>query len=108
MKKKSVQRISDLRTLTKYQFTKKSVGVIMDEQKYNDMKDYIATGKIPKNLPSTRSNFIATSKKYKLNKKGFLTRDNKVVIQAKNQQQIWKAFHNHSGRIACWERIKKR
>ncbi len=80
----------------------------MDDQKYEQTKTYIATGKIPKNLPSTKSNFIATSKKYKLNKKGFLIRDNKVVIQAKNQGQIWKAFHNHSGRSACWERIKKR
>jgi hypothetical protein len=80
----------------------------MDDQKYEQTKNYISTGKIPENLPSTKSNFIATSKKYKLNKKGFLTRDNKVVIQAKNQEQIWKAFHNHSGRSACWERIKKR
>ena len=80
----------------------------MDDQKYEETKNYIATGKIPKHLPSTKSNFIATSKKYKLNKKGFLIRDNKVVIQAKNQEVIWKAFHNHSGRSACWERIKKR
>ena len=80
----------------------------MDEQKYKHTKRYLQTGYIPQNVSSTRSNFIATSKKYKLNKKGFLTRDNKVVIQAKNQQKIFKAFHKHSGRIACWERTKKR
>ena len=80
----------------------------MNDQKYEETKNYIATGKIPKHLPSTKSNFIATSKKYKLNKKGFLIRDNKVVIQAKNQEQIWVENHKHSGRTACWERIKKR
>lgn len=80
----------------------------MDDALYNQTIKYLETRDIPENVPSTRSNFIATAKKYKLNKKGFLTRNNKVVIQAKNQEQIWKAFHNHSGRSACWERIKKR
>jgi len=80
----------------------------MDEKKYNDTKRYLQTGNLPEHVPSTRSNFIATSKKYKLNKKGFLTRDNKIVINANMQAHVFKQEHNHSGRIACWERIKKR
>ena len=35
---------------------------------YNKIRFYLGTGRIPSNFPSTKSNFIATAKKYKINK----------------------------------------
>ena len=80
----------------------------MDDQSYDDVKKYLQTGEIPKNVPSTRGNFIATANKYALNSRGFLTRQNRQVVRISEQEDLYNAFHRHSGRTACWERINAR
>jgi glycerol-3-phosphate responsive antiterminator len=80
----------------------------MDDELYDQIKEYLTNGTIPENVISTRSNFIAKAKKYKINKKQFLTRNGKLVVVASMELKLWQVNHKHSGRIACWERIKKR
>ena len=80
----------------------------MDDELYDQTMDYLRTGNIPEKVTSTRSNFIAKAKKYKINKKQFLTRYGKLVVKASMEKQMFLENHKHSGRIACWERIKKR
>lgn len=80
----------------------------MENSTYNAIRFYLGTGRITSNLPSTKSNFIATAKKYKINKKGFLTRGGKIVVKKIHEEKIFAQFHKHSGRNACWEKIKQR
>ena len=80
----------------------------MENQTYNGIHFYIGTGIIPSSIPSTKSNFIAMAKKYKINKKGFLTRGGKIVVKKIHEEKIFAQFHKHSGRNACWEKIKQR
>ena len=80
----------------------------MNDSLYNETHTYLTSKILPFNIPSTVSNFRATAKKYKINKNGYLTRDGKIVVKASMQEEVFLAMHNHSGRIACWERIKKR
>ena len=80
----------------------------MNDELYDQTMEYLRTGNIPEKVTSTRSNFIAKAKKYKINKKQFLTRYGKLVVRASMELKLWVENHKHSGRIACWERIKKR
>jgi glycerol-3-phosphate responsive antiterminator len=80
----------------------------MEDELYDQTMEYLRTKHIPEKVTSTRSNFIAKAKKYKINKKQFLTRYGKLVVKASMEQQMFLENHKHSGRIACWERIKKR
>ena len=80
----------------------------MDDSFYDQVKDFLMHGIIPENIASTKSNFIATARKYRINARGFLTRQNKCVVRASEQELIFTTFHKHSGRQACWERIKQR
>lgn len=80
----------------------------MNDRLYDETHAYLTSKILPINLPSTVSNFRATAKKYAINKNGYLTRDGKTVVKASMQEEIFLALHSHSGRIACWERIKKR
>ena len=80
----------------------------MDDKLYDQTMEYLRTGNIPENVASTRSNFIAKAKKYKINEKQFLTRNGKLVVMASMELKLWVENHKHSGCIACWERIKKR
>ena len=80
----------------------------MDTKLYRDTKKFVKHGAIPKQLPSTRSNFIAQAKKYKVNRKGVLMRDKKPVVQMSQRDKIFEAMHQHSGRTPCWERIRER
>ena len=80
----------------------------MQDQLYQDVKHYLQTGEIPNNVPSTRANFIAAARKCVINARGFLTRQNKPIVRISEQDALFEAFHDHSGRTACWERIKQR
>jgi len=80
----------------------------MEDKLYEDVKKYLQKEEVPLNVPSTRANFIATSRKYSINARGFLTRENKPVVRVSEQEAIFEAFHDHAGRTACWERIKAR
>ena len=80
----------------------------MEEEIYDATHAYLTSKIIPTNVPSTVSNFRATAKKYEINKNGYLTREGKIVVKANMQEEVFLQLHHHSGRIACWERIKKR
>ena len=100
----AVQRISVKPEVNKTKKLTKS----MQDKIYDATHAYLTSKIIPINVPSTVSNFRATAKKYAINKNGHLIRDGKIVVKANMQEEVFQHFHNHSGRIACWERIKKR
>lgn len=80
----------------------------MDNELYEEIKNYLAIGVIPKDVSSTRSNFFATARQYQINGRGFLIRNRKIVVKKNMQQKFFQEMHKHSGRSACWERIKQR
>ena len=47
--------------------------------RYNDIKKYLASGKMPSNLPSTTSNFQREANRYTLEANGELSRQGKRV-----------------------------
>ena len=80
----------------------------MDILQYTNVKNYLLFGILPTSYTSNKSNFIATAQKYTVNGSGFLMRNNLVVVNQAMQQNIYETLHNHSGRNACWNRIKQR
>ena len=80
----------------------------MDPNEYRKVKQYLQHAILPTNYTSNKSNFIALAGKYSLNGNGFLMRNNLVVVNQDMQSELWKTLHNHSGRNACWNRIKQR
>ena len=52
----------------------------MDENLYNDIVVYKSLNELPTVFPSTKSNFIALSKKFAINEAHKLTRDGKLVL----------------------------
>ena len=55
--------------------------------RYAEIKKYLIHELEPKLPHSTLSNFRAEAKKYKINKKGLLTRDGKPVLKKKRSSQ---------------------
>ena len=83
----------------------------MENKLYVQILDFKTHGIIPApaDVPSSRGNFIATANKYAVNRNGALTRNSKVCVkQGKMEKDVFKSFHEHSGRSACWEKIKAR
>ena len=80
----------------------------MDDGLYDDVRIFLVHGIIPQNIPSTKSNFIATARKYQINEKGCLMRKKKYVVRQSEQEKLFAELHAHSGRTACWERIRER
>lgn len=80
----------------------------MEDILYEQVRQYLLKNKIPKNLKTSKSNWLATARKYEINNKGFLIRNQKIVVRASLQEKVFEEMHRHSGRISCWERIKKR
>ena len=80
----------------------------MDDSFYKKIKDYLNDGTVPAEVPSTLSNFFATANKYKINKKQMLTRNGLICVRASEANALFNELHDHSGRIACWERIRQR
>ena len=82
----------------------------MIKQRYIQIKRFLADGVEPKMPYSTLSNWRAEAKKYKINKKGLLTREGKPVLKKSDLPAIWKQLHllGHSGRDATWKKINAR
>ena len=80
----------------------------MNNKLYKKIKEFLKDDTLPTIYPSNKSNFLATTKKYELNKKGYLMRNKKAVVKNSMRDKIWSSLHNHSGRSACWERINAR
>ena len=80
----------------------------MNEKDAHVLIKYLLDKTLPTKFQSSKSNFIATAAKYKLNKKNVLTRNNLPVVTESMQQEIYDCLHLHSGRTATWNRIKTR
>ena len=80
----------------------------MENGLYNRIKAYLISGDEPDDVSSTKSNFYALANKHEINKKGNLIRNNKIVVTISMQENIFNEMHAHSGRSACWQRIKER
>ena len=78
--------------------------------RYNDIKKYLASGKMPSNLPSTTSNFQREANRYTLEANGELSRQGKRVALYADRMKIFNAFHKetHQGRDGTWKKIKAR
>ena len=78
--------------------------------RYNDIKKYLASGKMPSNLPSTTSNFQREANRYTLEANGELSRQGKRVALYADRMKIFNAFHqgSHQGRDGTWKKIKAR
>ena len=63
----------------------------MNKKQYNDIANYIQYRTIPKNV-SSKSNFRAVARKYKINSVGSLERDNKPVALKSELGDIWYHF----------------
>ena len=80
----------------------------MISRNYNDIRTFLKKGRFPKQV-SSKSNFKALAKKYKLNSKGNLTRENKIVLQRSDLDRVFSEFHKgHSGRDKTWAKINDR
>ena len=81
----------------------------MDLAEYKKVKNFLRHGILPQEYSSNKSNFLAKTRHYTLNANGFLMRNSKVVItKGPMAEKIFQELHDHSGRIACWNRIKQR
>ena len=74
--------------------------------RYNSIKRYLATGQLPKDVPSTSSNFRKEASSYTL-ENGIVKRDGKLVALHKDRSAIFDCFHKtHSGNISQIEKKK--
>ena len=80
----------------------------MEDELYLAMKNYLDTGTLPTNFPSTKSNFISNCKTFSLNKKKFLIRLDKLVLSQSMLDDAWVEVHQHSGRDKTYQKFKNR
>ena len=69
----------------------------MESSTYTALTNFLKNGAFPAKFPSTKSNFVRESKKYRLNKKGVLLRDQLPVVKKSERKKLFKAMHQHSG-----------
>ena len=97
----------------------------MNDQLYAEVKEFLLSEKLPRTYASTKGNFIATARQYKVNRKGNLKRDDKIVVKDSETELMWNDFHQHQGnnptlnvnfswffmylgREKCWQKINDR
>ena len=69
----------------------------MEDGLYKAVLDYLVNGNEPDQFPSTKSNFLALSRRFNL-RNGELTRNAKWVVKKSEREAIFDAFHQHAGR----------
>ena len=70
----------------------------MQAKEYRDFANYLRNGTLPGSFPSTKSNFLKTAKKMKINRKGVLLRDSRIVVKHSERHKIFEEMHQHSGK----------
>ena len=80
----------------------------MQEKTADAVRRYLRDGTLPTKFTSNKANFIAVALKYDLSRSNTLMRNNLPVVMESMREDIYKAFHLHSGRIVTWNRIKSR
>ena len=68
----------------------------MDDRDYEKKQEFLESGTLPANLPSTASNFRAQCAKYEL-KGTKLFRDDKIVLKKSQLDEVWQQCHQHRG-----------
>ena len=80
----------------------------MNDERYEAMVQFLDTGTLPTNFPSTKSNFISNCNNFSLNNKKFLMKGKKFVLRQSEISSVWKELHQHSGRDKTYEKFKAR
>ena len=80
----------------------------MDEKNYNSIVSYLKNGTLPLSFSSTKGNFIRQAQQFHVNPVGRLMFGNRIVLKLEERAPLFAQVHNHSGRDACWKRIKDR
>ena len=66
----------------------------MDAVLYKGTFDYLKNGILPPKFSSNKANFIATAKKYQIDKNGYLiTRNSKKCVLDTERESLFHAFH---------------
>ena len=79
----------------------------MQNAEYAAIVAYLQRGTIPKQLPSTKSNFVKKANKYQLRGES-LYRNGLQVVRYAERKKIFDAFHDHRGRDKCVHLIRQR
>ena len=57
----------------------------MENKLYKEVLEYLQKKNLPQTFTSSKGNFVALCNKYKINKKGWLTRNGKPVVKESMQ-----------------------
>jgi len=80
----------------------------MEDDSYQEVVNFLSTGTLPTEFTSTKSNFIATSNKFSLNRKNLLLRQGKLVLKKSEIETVFKQVHQHSGRDITYKKFRSR
>ena len=80
----------------------------MEDFLVDSLEQYLSTGELPEEFPSTKSNFIRQANQCALNSRGVLLREGRIVVRESEQWRIYEQFHDHSGRDATWQKNNDR
>ena len=80
----------------------------MEDDSYEEVLDFLMAGTLPTEFTSTKSNFIATSNKFSLNRKNLLLRQGKLVLKKSEIETVFKQVHQHSGRDITYKKFQSR
>ena len=82
--------------------------ISMDPLLYSKYHSYLTNGILPSDFPSTRSNFLATSRKFTLDLNGDLMRNNRKVLKFPELETTFSALHEHSSRDKTYQKFHER
>ena len=68
----------------------------MEDSKYSSILNFLKYAEIPAELTSTKGNFVSMAQQYKINQKGYLIRDKKLVVKCSERDTIFKEMHRNT------------
>ena len=80
----------------------------MDHTLYEKVTNFLNNGTLPAEFPSTQSNFVAMCKKFSLNRKGRLVRDERIVLKDTEIEETFEQLHQHTGRNKTYKKFRER
>ena len=80
----------------------------MEDESCQEVVDFLSTRTLPTEFTSTKSNFIATSNKFSLNRKNLLLRQGKLVLKKSEIETVFKQVHQHSSRDITYKKFQSR
>ena len=73
----------------------------MEASLYTQIVAYKKNGVLPTEFTSTKGNFKKQAESYKLNKKNYLLRNNKMVVQCAQKEKLFQEFHSTNFFLLC-------